>query len=161
MKASTINDRARALRDEMKAAVRIETREIDGQLVEVKVYPGFPRERLPRDRREPLALDAQEGQHEGEAMKLDDLVLRFNVLIRRYRLVDGAGQAEQVGDTWEEIVNPNKPPRRYIVVGREDREGGGIDLDVDEYDPDFNFRGTTALLVASVVATVYTMWLLY
>ena len=39
MKASTINDRARALRDEMKAAVRIETREIDGQLVEVKVYP--------------------------------------------------------------------------------------------------------------------------
>ena len=39
MKSSTINDRARALRDEMKAAVRIETREIDGQLVEVKVYP--------------------------------------------------------------------------------------------------------------------------
>ena len=39
MKASTINDRARALRDEMEAAVRIETREIDGQLVEVKVYP--------------------------------------------------------------------------------------------------------------------------
>ncbi len=39
MKASIINDRARALRDEMKAAVRIETREIDGQLVEVKVYP--------------------------------------------------------------------------------------------------------------------------
>ncbi len=94
-------------------------------------------------------------------MKFDDLVLRFNVLIRRYRLVDGAGQAEHVGDTWEEIVNPNKPPRRYIVVGREDREGGGIDLDVDEYDPDFNFRGTTALLVASVVATVFTMWLLH
>ncbi len=39
MKASTINDRARALRDEMKAAVRIETQEVHGQLVEVKVYP--------------------------------------------------------------------------------------------------------------------------
>lgn len=94
-------------------------------------------------------------------MKFDDLVLKFNVLIRRYHLVDSAGQAEHVGDTWEEVVNPNKPPRRYIVVERKDREGGGIDLAVDEYDPDFDFRGTTTLMGASLILTVLITWLLH
>ncbi len=39
MKAASINKRAAELRDEMKAAVRIEMREVYGQLMEVKVYP--------------------------------------------------------------------------------------------------------------------------
>lgn len=36
---SPIKGRMEALRSEMEAAVRIETREIHGQLMEVKVYP--------------------------------------------------------------------------------------------------------------------------
>lgn len=39
MKAAPINKRAAELRDEMEAAVRIEMREVHGQLMEVKVYP--------------------------------------------------------------------------------------------------------------------------
>ncbi len=39
MKPLVINDRVVALREEMKAAVRIEMREVHGRLMEVKVYP--------------------------------------------------------------------------------------------------------------------------
>ena len=94
-------------------------------------------------------------------MKFDDLVLRFNVLIRQYRLVDAAGQAERVGDTWEEGVNPNKPPCRYIVVGKRDREGGGLDLIVDEYGPEFSFYGAKWFTLASLAVTLFIIWLLH
>ncbi len=35
----SIKDKMAALRDEMEAAVRVEVREVYGELVEVKVYP--------------------------------------------------------------------------------------------------------------------------
>ncbi len=93
-------------------------------------------------------------------MKLD-LALRLNVLFRRYRIVDGIAKAERVGDTWEEVVNPNKPPVRYIVAEVKPSESGkGTDMFVDEYDPDFNFRGFWPITFATVAATILTIWLL-
>ncbi len=95
-------------------------------------------------------------------MTLDDFSLRLNLLFRRYRAVKGIGKAERVGDTWEEIVNPNKPPIRYIVSEVKPREGDrpGTDMSVDEYDPDFNFGGFWTLSFLTVAATIITIWLL-
>ncbi len=93
-------------------------------------------------------------------MKFSDLTLRLNLWFNRYRAVLDAGHAERVGDTWEEVVNPSKPPRRYIVTEVEPREGGGTDMTVDEYDPEFNFRGAGLIMFATLVLTVLTIWLL-
>ncbi len=92
-------------------------------------------------------------------MKLD-LAFRLNVLFRRYRVVDGIVKAEQVGDTWEESVNPNKPPVRYIVAAMEFGEKGGVEMFVDEYDPEFNFRGFWPIALATAVAAILTVWIL-
>ncbi len=92
-------------------------------------------------------------------MKLG-LAFRLNVLLRRYRVVDGIGAAERVGDTWEEIVNPSKPPVRYLVAEVKSGENGGVEMSVDEYDPDLNFRGFWTIAFATVAATILAVWIL-